>query len=178
MDEEPDLLRRARALDESALTEIHNRYYPDIFRYLSFRLPDNQTAEDLTSEVFLRFLHSIREKSSPPNTIKGWLFGAARNVTREHYRRSKKLELAALSEQLPSDGPTLESSFLRRMETQALKKALDNLTEDQRHVLALRFGFGLPIREVAKLINKSEPAVKMLQARAIMALTLQMDSVE
>jgi len=48
------------------------------------------------------------------------------------------------------------------------------LTDDQQTVLALRFGGGLPIKEVARLIKKSEGAVKMLQARAISALASRM----
>jgi RNA polymerase sigma-70 factor (ECF subfamily) len=52
-----------------------------------------------------------------------------------------------------------------------LRSGLSALTEEQQHVLALRFGQGMPIREVATIVNKSEGSVKMLQARAIAALT-------
>ena len=52
-----------------------------------------------------------------------------------------------------------------------LRIALSGLTEDQQHVLALRFGQGVPIRGVASILNKSEGSVKMLQVRAIASLT-------
>jgi RNA polymerase sigma-70 factor (ECF subfamily) len=52
-----------------------------------------------------------------------------------------------------------------------LREALNDLTPEQQNVLALRFGFGLPIKDVAETVNKSEGSVKMLQARAIAALT-------
>ncbi len=169
------LLRRARSNDLEALAEIHDLYYQGIYRYFSFRMPDPQTAEDLTSEVFLRFLKAIHEKNAPSNTVAGWLFGAARNVAREYYRQSKKTEMVYLSESLAAGGPALDDGLARRMEVQALDDALEQLTEEQRHVLALRFGYGLPIREVAAAINKSEAAVKMLQARAILALGKVMD---
>jgi RNA polymerase sigma-70 factor, ECF subfamily len=173
--EEIDLLRRAQALDKEALAEIHDKYYQGVYRYFSFRMPDHQTAEDLTSEVFIRFLKAIRDKHAPQNTIPGWLFGAARNVAKEYYRQSKKIELVTITEQIPAGGKSPESSLANRQDVQALGKAMEQLTEDQKHVLALRFGYGLPIREVAELINKSEPAVKMLQARAIAALSQQME---
>ncbi len=173
--DELNLLKRAQTLDEEALSEIHDRYYQGIYRYFLFRMPDRQTAEDLTSEVFLRFLKAIRDRHAPPNTVQGWLFGAARNVAREYYRRSKKTELVYLSESLPGGENPLDEGLARRMDVQALAKAMEQLTDEQKHVLALRFGYGLPIREVAGIINKSEAAVKMLQARAIMALTKQME---
>lgn len=153
-------------------------HYQGIYRYFFFRVPDPQTAEDLTSEVFLRFLKAIRDKGRPPNTISGWLFGAARNVAREYYRRSKKTELVYLSESLPGHDRPLDESLARRMDEQALVEAMKQLTEEQRHVLALRFGYGLPIREVAGMVNKSEASVKMLQARAIMALAREMEPQE
>lgn len=173
--EELDLLKRAKVLNEEALAEIHDRYYQGVYRYFSFRMPDGQTAEDLTSEVFLRFLKAIRDRHAPPNTIRGWLFGAAKNVAREYYRRTKRIEMVALTEQIPSGELPLESHLTKRMDEQALAKAINQLTDDQQHVLALRFGYGLPIREVAEIISKSEGAVKMLQVRAIAALAQEME---
>jgi RNA polymerase sigma-70 factor (ECF subfamily) len=173
--EEINLLKRAQTLDEEALAEIHDRYYQRVYRYFSFRMPDSQTAEDLTSEVFIRFLKAIRDKNAPPNTIQGWLFGAARNVAREYYRRSKKIEVVSITEHIPAGENSPEQKISKRLDVEAMIKAMEELTDDQKHVLALRFGYGLPIREVAEIINKSEAAVKMLQARAIMTLTKQMD---
>jgi RNA polymerase sigma-70 factor (ECF subfamily) len=173
--EEIDLLKRAQALDEESLAEIHDKYYQGIYRYFSFRMPDSQTAEDLASEVFLRFLKAIRDKNAPPNTIQGWLFGAARNVAREYYRRSKKIEVVSITEQIPGEESSVEQKISKRLDIEAMVKGMEELTDDQKHVLALRFGYGLPIREVATIINKSEAAVKMLQARAVMKLTKQMD---
>ena len=51
-----------------------------------------------------------------------------------------------------------------------------DLTEEQQQVLALRFGYEMPIRDVAETMNKSEGSVKMLQVRAIAALTRLMGS--
>lgn len=165
------LLNQARALDEAALVEIHTRYYPVIYRYFSFRVADEQTAEDLTSEVFIRFLQAIRDRNSPPNTIRGWLFGAALNVLKEHYRAKKKMDVTLLDETIAAKGRSPEQKLEDRLGKERLRAALDELTVEQQHVLGLRFGYGLPIREVAAAVNKSEGAVKMLQARAIMALT-------
>jgi RNA polymerase sigma-70 factor (ECF subfamily) len=173
--EEINLLKRAQALDEEALAEIHDTYYQAVYRYFSFRMPDPQTAEDLTSEVFLRFLKAIRDQSAPPNTIQGWLFGAAKNVAREYYRRSNKMEVVAITDQIPAGESSLEHKISKRLDVEAMMKGMEVLTDDQKHVLALRFGYELPIREVAAIVDKSEAAVKMLQARAIMTLTKQME---
>lgn len=165
------LLDRARALDNDALAEIHNAYYTAIHRYISLRIGDEQTVEDLTSEVFMRFLNALRDKSAPRNTLRGWLFGVASRVVKEQYRQQKRTRHDELNESLPSRGQLPEQEVSQRLLRQRLMQVMDRLTEEQRDVLALRFGFEMPIREVAETMGKSEAAVKMLQARALTTLS-------
>jgi RNA polymerase sigma-70 factor (ECF subfamily) len=176
--DELTLLNRARALDENALTEIHNQYYGAVYRYISFRIDDAQTVEDLASEVFARFLNALQDRHAPQNTIRGWLFGTASRVVKEQYRKQKRAQLAPLDESVPSQAIGPEQGVEKTMTLEHLRDAMADLTEDQQHVLALRFGQSMPIREVAKLINKSEGSVKMLQVRAIAALTRQLSEAE
>ena len=178
MQEELLLLKRARALEDDALTEIHNQYYGAIFRYISFRIDDMQTVEDLTSEVFTRFLSALRDRHAPQNTIQGWLYGTASRVVKEQYRKQKRSKTTALDESLPSQMMGPEQGVENSMSLEQLRNALPRLTEEQQHVLALRFGQGMSIRSVAKLIDKSEGSVKMLQARAVAALTRHLSSGE
>jgi RNA polymerase sigma-70 factor (ECF subfamily) len=164
------LLSQARALDQEALGRIHERYYPAIYRYISFRVDDLETVQDLTSEVFTRFLAALRKRLGRPNSIGPWLYGTASRVVKEHYRRRSRWAEVALDESIgveqmgPDEGT--EEMWTRR----ELREAIQGLTKDQRTVLALRFGGDLPIKEVARLMEKNEGAVKMLQVRAISAL--------
>ncbi len=176
--DEQTLLRRARALDQDALGHIHDQYYQPVYRYLSFRVSDPQTAEDLTSEVFTRFLAAIRDRSAPPNTIRGWLFGAAQNVLKEHYRKQKQMNWTELDESIAGRERGPEQQLEDRLGGEQLRAALAELTPEQQHVLALRFGYGLPIKDVAETVNKSEGSVKMLQARAIGALARRLTGQE
>lgn len=169
--DEMELLQRARAFDKEALALIHDRYYQSIYRYLSFRIGDPQTAEDLASEVFTRFLSAIKDRSAPPNTIRGWLFGAAQNVLKEQYRKQRQMTWTELDESIPSLVRPPDQRMEERAEKEALRHAMADLTPEQQTVLALRYGYEMPIRDVAQTISKSEGSVKMLQARAIVALT-------
>ena len=168
--DELSLLHRARDLDEAALAEIHDQYYVAIYRYMAFRVNDSQTAEDLTSEVFLRFLRAIRDHHAPQNTIRGWLYGTASRVLKEHYRQKKREKYVELDESLAGQRPLPESLIAHKSDDEALQSALHQLTEEQQNVLALRFGYDLPIKEVAQTMGKTEGSIKMLQARAVMAL--------
>ena len=169
--DEQTLLMRARSLDQEALGHIHDLYYQPVYRYLSYRVADSQTAEDLASEVFTRFLGALRDRGTPPNTIRGWLFGAAQNVLKEHYRKQRQMNWTELDESIAGNERTPEQRLDERLSKEQLRAALAELTPEQQEVLALRFGFGLPIKDVAETVNKSEGSVKMLQVRAIAALT-------
>jgi RNA polymerase sigma-70 factor (ECF subfamily) len=172
------LLHRAKSLNQDALAQVHEQYYDAIYRYMTYRVNDLQTAEDLTSEVFIRFLHAIQQKNAPQNTIRGWLFGAASLILKEHYRRKKRTQLTELDESLPSEWQEPTENIEMQDNKKALHQAMANLTEDQQQVLALRFGFEMPVRDVAKSMNKSEGSIKMLQVRAIAALTRIMSGSE
>ena len=178
MQDELLLLHRAKSLDQDALTQVHDQYYTSIYRYMTYRVNDLQTAEDLTSEVFIRFLHAIQQKNAPQKTIRGWLYGAASLILKEHYRQKKRTQLIELKETLPGEVKHPTEKLELQENKEALQEALTNLTEDQQQVLALRFGSEMSIRDTAETMNKSEGSVKMLQVRAIAALTRSMTGSE
>lgn len=176
MQDEFLLLNRARALEPEALEQIHNMYYVPIFRYISFRVNEHETAEDLTSEVFTRLLSALQDKTAPQKTIKGWLYRVASHVVKDFYRKKYRRKQVALEESVPSltDGPAKEVESMLTNEN--LRQAITALTEDQQEIIALRFGYEMSIRDVAQTTGKSEGAVKMLQARAVATLSRTMQS--
>lgn len=171
MQDELKLLQRVRALDQDALVEVHNKYYDSIYRYIAFRVNDVQTAEDLTSEVFLRLLNALRDKVAPQNTLRGWLYGVASRVLKEHYRQKKRDSFTLLHEDIPAVESSLDYQVNAILQNEKLQAVMRSLTDDQQNVLALRFGMGMPIQEVAVTMGKSEGSVKMLQARAIASIS-------
>ena len=170
-EEEFILLNRAKSLEQEALAEIHDRFYTSIYRYISFRVNDGQTVEDLTSEVFLRLLTALRDRTAPKKTLRGWLYGVASNIVKEYYRQKTRAKLTKIDESLRCQGKRPDEQVESLLLQENLQAVMKGLTEDQINVLALRFGFEMPIREVAQTMGKSEGSVKMLQARAIASLS-------
>lgn len=168
--DEQSLLVKARALDEEALAEIHDRYYEPIFRYVVYRVSNEQVAEDLTSEVFIRLLNALRDHTAPQKTLRGWLYGVAFRVVSDYHRKQYRRQHVKLTENIASGEDPVES-VAHQLDWNEVKAALAELTDAQRQVIALRFGAELPIRQVAEVMGKTEGAVKQLQARAIASLT-------
>ncbi len=172
--DDAELLRRANDMDIDALAAIHDTYYQPLYRYVSFRIGDPHTAEDMVSEVFTRLLTAIRQRKAPQSSLRGWLFGVAANVINDHFRRSYRAPNTSLNEKIMSDTPLPADIAEFAVMNEDLRRALRTLTSDQQHVLALRFGQGMSIQEVARMLGKTEGAVKQLQMRAIASLARQM----
>lgn len=175
MHDELTLLARARALDEEALTTIHDTYYGPLFRYIAYRVGDHAAAEDLTAEVFVRFLSAIRDRTAPQKTLRGWLYAVASNLANDYHRRRYRAQHVALDERLPSDQAGPAERVASAWRWQEVQGAMAELPDAQREVLALRFGQDLPIRDVAHVLGKSEGAIKQLQVRALAALAAKLE---
>jgi RNA polymerase sigma-70 factor, ECF subfamily len=165
------LLARAHQLDEEALAELHETFYPVVYRYVRFRLEDEQLVEDITAEVFLRLLAALHQQRKTVRDIRGWLLGTASNMVYDHLRQKYRHPTEELEqhEDLPDDMHP-EAIVERDMDNQLIHEYVKELTDDQQQVLSLRFSQGMSIGETARIVHKSVNAVKVLQYRALSTL--------
>ncbi len=152
--------------ESSAFGELYLRHTARVYRYIYIRVGQAQLADDLTAETFLAAFKSLaayREHGA----FAGWLLGIARNVVADHFRAHKpNLSLDALGDQ-PEDQPSPEESVGQRLEIESLRRALRHLTDEQAEVVRLRMFAELSTSETARLMGKSEAAIKMLLHRAL-----------
>ncbi|HEX9030009.1 MAG TPA: sigma-70 family RNA polymerase sigma factor [Anaerolineales bacterium] len=166
------ILSRARRMDRNALAEIHDLFYPEVYRYVRYRLDNEQVCEDIASEVFLRLLSALHQRRGPNQNLRGWLLGTASNLVNDHLRRrySGPLEDLLNQEDHPDQNPSPEHAAEDHWQLDAVRKALRQLTPEQQNVLALRFADERSLEETARIIGKSVNAVKALQFRALASL--------
>ena len=163
---EEEVLENARRLEESALSTLVKKSYPFVFRYLYYRSVTREDAEDLTSEVFVRVVSSIKGQKG---YFPAWLIRIAKNLLTDYYRkrgRSRETSLEEIEEPFSDSNKDTKES----LHSDDLRKMLDFLTDEQKEVIILRFIEGNTNEEVAKIMNKSVGAIKALQFRALTAL--------
>lgn len=165
-----DLLDLASAYDAQALADIYDRYAEPIYRYLYRYVGDAAQAEDLTSEVFFKLLQALDTSRAPRDRLQGWLYRVAHNLAMDWFRQQGKGTSVALDEELAASGDSPPATLERYERQQWLRRAIRQLTADQQRVILLRFGEGLKIAQVSRLMGKSEGAVKILQHRAVKRL--------
>lgn len=179
------LLDRARRGDSEAVSTLYHRFLPGIFGYITTRVPDRATAEDLTSEVFLQMVEGIvRLRARDEAGFLAWLLRIARATVAGYYRKREKQPVSlSLQEEdwqnvqagsllvlsrNPEDDPVSRAEV--REEWQMVVQAMNRLTEEQRQVLVARLILGYDVATVAQMLGKQANAVKALQFRALQSL--------
>ncbi len=162
------LLERARKMDKAALAELHDLLYPVIFRYVRFRLEDDQACEDITSEVFLRFLNALCKNGRVIEDARAWMLGTASNLVHDYYRIKYRRPQENIEEHESLVSPqNTETALDHKFTSEEVRRVMLHLTPDQQNVLALRFTQEMSLEETAQMIGKSVNAVKVLQFRAL-----------
>lgn len=170
--DEPVGQERADVFNQAAMAEIYDTYYERIYNYIYHRLGDQNLAEDMAGEVFLRMLESVRGERAWRTSLTGWLYRIAHNLVIDHYRRRGRRDETGLDERLVADERTgvPKASLETLMTQQQLRAALVYLTEEQQEVIVLKFVEDLSNNEIADIMGKTEGAVKALQHRALTTL--------
>jgi RNA polymerase sigma-70 factor, ECF subfamily len=168
--DEVRLIQRAKQGDPTAFAELYDRHQPAIYRYIFYQVSDAATAEDLTSEVFVRLVEKIDHFTYRGRPLRAWLYTIARNLVTDYHRRAGRFPSFSLDERLMADIDTPEETAEQRAAQRRLAAAIARLTEDQRQVILLKFIQGLDNKTAAQVLNKSIGAVKALQHRGLAAL--------
>jgi len=169
--DEKNLVHKARQGDKEAFTELYESHFDKIYRYMVMKIGNKAEAEDMTQQVFIRAYESIGSYQWQGIPFSAWLFRIAHNQMVDFIRKASKKPTVPLDESLPIVGdsnPQREVEVKLNMEQVAM--AARQLTRAQREVISLRFAGGLSISEVASAMHKSEGAIKALQHSAILAL--------
>jgi RNA polymerase sigma-70 factor (ECF subfamily) len=166
-----------RQLNSQAIGAIYDQYFSEVYRYVRYRINDDTTAEDLASEVFVRLLEASQKKQGPQSSLKGWLIATASHAVNDHLRRQYRRPVEALSESMADGRPSIHSEIDLREQNRIVQSAYAQLTSEQQHVLALRFGQGYSLEETAAHLDKNINAVKALQFRALASLQRQIGEV-
>ena len=164
-------LQGLQKLDSQAIGAIYDRYFPDVYRFVYYRLSDEQVAEDISSDVFVRLLEAVKKGRSPQTNLKGWLLATASHIIADHLRHVYRRPAETLLESvIDASAPSLTDQVDHREMVASVRQAYERLTPEQQNVLALRFGDGFSIDETAAVLQKNVNAIKALQFRALAAL--------
>jgi RNA polymerase sigma-70 factor (ECF subfamily) len=173
---ERQLLHQAQDGNSESIGQLYYANMERIYRFVYFRVEDQQTAEDITSQVFLKAWGNLDRFQFSRTPYLAWLYTIAHNAVIDHYR-TRKVTTALDDVQLsqPDHSEVVENDIDLTVEMQSVKMALRALTDDQQKVLTLKFIEGLSNNEIARHLGKREGAIRALQMRGLQALAKQLE---
>jgi RNA polymerase sigma-70 factor (ECF subfamily) len=167
----------AKAELDRAFEELYRAHLRDVYSYAYYRVGNHHDAEDLTEQAFLQayrhFERARRESDGRP--LRPWLIRIAHNLASNYHRdRSRRPEAALDAVEPPSHPHGTERVAEGREELRNVLAKLDELPEDRREALIMRFALGMSNREIARALGRTEGATKVLIHRAIKQLEEEM----
>lgn len=164
-------MQRAVRRDSAAFASLYDMHIDRVYNHIYYRLPSQADAEDITQEVFLKAWKAISKYKKTGAPFVAWLIAIARNLIADYYKARKKfvpLEEIEVSDDSFEASP--EAMAEASLDKREIRKALFKLKGDKQRVILMRFIDGFSYGEIAKLLNKSEGAVRVVQYRALIDL--------
>ena len=157
----------------------HRDHRAAVYRYVRFRVATRETAEDVTSEVFLKALRSIKRYDSNRAAPRTWLLRIARNAVTDHLRSLRRRGSLHVSldrvPDLVAQVPSQEERVLKEERIQHLLNGTKLLHQADQEILSLRYGSGLDNNEIAEALGVSPNAVAVRLHRSLKRLKDVMD---
>lgn len=148
----------------AALLELYDDAVSEVYGYLLARCSSAQVAEDLTSETFLAAVDAVRRERVPEMTV-AWLIAVARHKLVDHWRRREREERSLRAVE-PGEAASVVDEWDVHLDRVAAHRTLERLGAHHRSALTLRYLDGLPVRQVAEHLDRTEGATEVLLVRA------------
>jgi RNA polymerase sigma-70 factor (ECF subfamily) len=156
-------------------SKIYDKYIEKIYRFVFLKVNSQETAEDLTSKVFLKgweaFKKSEVKGQKSIENPQAFLYQIARNLVIDFYREKGKTQIiSAEYSRIPDPRTNLEEKAILSADLEQVRKSLENLRENYQNVIIWHYLDDLSISEIAEILNKPEGTVRVTLHRALKAL--------
>ena len=160
-------IRECQKGNTESFGKLYDVYIGKIYKFVFFRISQKETAEDITSTIFLKALKQIHTFNNKKDaSFSGWLFRIARNTIIDYYKKKKEVLLDTEKEKSVKDDKYLDRLHAS-LRINEVKAALKSLSEDQQEIILMRVWQGLSYKEIASALQKTEASCKMMFSRSI-----------
>jgi len=179
--DEKIILKKALKGKKEAFSEIYDFYVVRIFRFIYLKTSSKETAEDLASEVFLRYWKRIKNgmrdknlsKSIADDKIGPFLYKISRNLIIDFYRRKEILTVEIddnIKDKIKDQNKDILAEINAKQEVEEMMKTLAKIKDEYREIIILRYIEELSMSEIAEITGKNSGSIRVLLHRAIKAL--------
>ncbi len=164
MDKEDKDAIVASRKDRNEFAFLYEKYVDKIFNYFWYRVGhDRDVAEDLTQETFVRAYKHLDKFQMRKTSYASYLLTIAHNLLVNYYRSPKPISIEATGVDVPEE---IWSDIETKDNLRSLWRAIQQLPAKERDILYLKYQKGYKVADIARIVGKSENAVKLALSRA------------
>lgn len=157
---------RMKKGDRRAAAKLYDELLPKAYGFFFTRTGHREVAEDLSQDIFLKLIEKIESFDETRGRFVVWFWQMARNMLVDHYRTKKETPFSHFEETDVEAMAVYEMPNTDdRIRYQKVQRFLKDLSEDERDLFELRYVTELPYREIARLLQKSEGALRVAALR-------------
>jgi len=173
-----ELIGKYLAGQQTALEELIQRYFRQVFFFAKSFVKTDAEAEDVTQEVFVKAWKNLK-KFDQNKKFKTWIFQIAKNTSIDFLRKSKNFvapeamqeEQMTLSlEQVVDESPLPEAIYDSKDFEQRLQELVNSLPPPQQLVVSLHLQQDLTFEEIAQILQEPLNTVKSRYRRALIGI--------
>jgi len=157
---------------EKEFGKIYDKSVDKIYRFIYLKVNSQELAEDLTSETFVKGWEAFQKQTSQIDNPQAFLYQIARNLVTDQYRQNAQAQFVSLENapQMRDTEKGLEEMAMLTSDVDRVKAALANINDNYRDIIIWYYLDEFTVPEIARILNKSEEAVRVQIHRAINAL--------
>ncbi len=159
-----------------SFNKLYEHYLPKIYQFVYYRTRHRQTAEDLTSAIFLKVVQNLGSYHLGSAPFAAWLYRIARNTVIDHSRTHKPTSDLEAAFNIASKDDVMGAAD-SAIKLEALKRGMRDLSDLQQQIMTMRVWDGLSHREIAEILDITEGSSKVAYSRAVTILKQTIETV-
>ena len=150
-------------------SQIYDQYIDKIYRFVYLKVNSQETAEDITSKVFLRGWEAFKSQNTDIKNPGAFLYQIARNAVIDHYRekgRSKVVSVDA-SSQIADPQTSAHDKAILNADIDVIKTAIQKLKKEHQNIIIWHYLEDMPIANIAELLGKPAGTIRVMLHRGL-----------
>ena len=150
-------------------SQIYDQYIEKIYRFVYLKVNSQETAEDITSKVFMKGWEAFQKQESEIRNPGAFLYQIARNLVVDHYREKGRTKIisADFSPQIADPGISIHDKAILSADISLIKSAIQKLKRDYQDILIWHYLEDMPVNQIADMLKKPAGTVRVMLHRGL-----------
>lgn len=157
-------------IEKVSIEKMCSDTWKDLYRFIYYKVQNKEEAEDITQETYMKAIEHIERANPKIDNQLGYLKVIALNIIRDNWRKQKRIGNILQIDDVKSEYLESRDFSESTINKEWIDEGLRSLSSEQRRIIELRIIKGYSVAETAKVIQKKEATIRVIQFRALKSL--------